>query len=271
MSSHDNARAALSTLLRKSPCDKEMQVWPMDMSKEYTSHLLNCTKDINIIQFESILSDLGILGIDSGQITMKNRKIVLMILLMILLMVLLMVLLMIIKMLWLLLLVNYCLTSVPTLPTKARLLPEVLLIQMPCRCLNCRIHDLDTGFKCRTRSNERILKSVLLFRIIQIEWYDSSIAHSMLFFAAFTYDILCGSRVVLPTVLILSLTVLLEISLPTGSHYPLHDRLERKMWKKRARMLLLQRSEQERYSLKSSLGFWPDSVRIEGEESCLSR
>jgi len=38
----------------------------------------------------------------------------------------------------------------------------------------------------------------------------------MFFFAAFRYDSLCGSRVVvLPTVLILSLTVLLEISLPT--------------------------------------------------------
>jgi len=53
-----------------------MQVWPIDTSTEYTSHLLNCTEDINRIQFESILLDLGILGIDSGQITMKNRKIV---------------------------------------------------------------------------------------------------------------------------------------------------------------------------------------------------
>jgi len=76
MSSHDNARVALTTLLRKLPRDKEMQVWPIDTSTEYTSHLLNCTKDINRIQFESILLDLGILGIDSGQITMKNRKIV---------------------------------------------------------------------------------------------------------------------------------------------------------------------------------------------------
>ena len=76
MNSHDNARAALTKLLRKSPRNKETQVWPMDTSKEYTSHLLNYTKDINRIQFESILLDLGILGIDSGQITMKNRKIV---------------------------------------------------------------------------------------------------------------------------------------------------------------------------------------------------
>ena len=76
MNSHDKARAALTTLLRKSPRNKETQVWPMDTSKEYTSHLLNYTKDINRIQFESILLDLGILGIDSGQITMKNRKIV---------------------------------------------------------------------------------------------------------------------------------------------------------------------------------------------------
>ena len=88
---------------------------------------------------------------------------------------------------------------------------------MPCRCLNCRIHDLDTGFKCRTRSNERILKSVLLFRIIQIEWDDSLIIHSIALFAATTYDILCGSRAVLPTVPILSLTALFEISLPTRS------------------------------------------------------
>ena len=48
----------------------------MDTSKEYTSRLLNYTKDINRIQFALILLDLGILGIDSGQITMKNRKIV---------------------------------------------------------------------------------------------------------------------------------------------------------------------------------------------------
>jgi len=27
---------------------------------------------------------------------------------------------------------------------------DVLLIQMPCRYLNCRIHNLDTGFKCTT-------------------------------------------------------------------------------------------------------------------------
>ena len=39
----------------------------------------------------------------------------------------------------------------------------------------------------------------------------------MLFFTAFAYVILCGSRVVLPTVLILSLTPSLEISFPTRS------------------------------------------------------
>jgi len=122
----------------------------------------NCTKDINRIQFTSIVLDLGILGIDLGQIMMKNRKIVLIILLMILLM----VLLMIIKMLLLLLLVNYCLTSVPTLLTP----------------VSCR-------------------------KPLSFKWQ-------------------VGAR----------------------------------MWKKRARMLILQRSEQERYSLKSSLGFWPDSV-----------
>jgi len=76
MSSHVNARTALTTLLRKLPRENEKQVWPMDTSTEYTSHLLNCTKDINRIQFESILLDLGILGIDSGQIFMKDRKLV---------------------------------------------------------------------------------------------------------------------------------------------------------------------------------------------------